>query len=46
MLAASEGAGETVVRAGRVVTNTNIGGGPGALVTAGGITLQTTLIDV
>ena len=45
MLAASEGAGETVVRPGRVVADTNIGGGPGALVAAGGGTLQTALVD-
>ena len=46
MLAAGESAGETVVGAGRVVADTNIGSGPGALVAAGGTTLQTTLVDV
>ena len=46
VLAASEGAGETVVRPGRVVADTNIGGGPGALVAAGGGTLQTALVDI
>ena len=46
VLAAGESAGETVVGAGRVVADTNIGSGPGALVAAGGTTLQTTLVDV
>ena len=46
VLAPSQRAGETVVGARRVVADTNIGGRPGALVAAGGGTLQTALVDI